>query len=87
MRVLLLEHRHLPLILRPVAALTARGADHGKHGQRFQCGARHEDALRVRALVGRVDQKSFGRGLREVGGHEAFEDLAVFKAQPHPQSL
>ena len=35
----------------------------------------------------RVHQKSLGRGLGQVGGHQSFENFAIFKSQPHPQSL
>ena len=51
----------------------------------LQRSARHKDALRVRTLVRRVNQKSFRRGLGKVGGHQPFQNLAVLEPQPHPQ--
>ena len=36
---------------------------------------------------GGLTRKPFGSGLGQVGGHQAFEDFAVFKAQAHPQAL
>src|SRR5580692_4786109 len=58
LRTLFFEHGDLALILR--TALAAGGADYGQHRQRFEGGAGDEDALRVRALVGRVYQETFG---------------------------
>src|ERR1700691_4436163 len=84
---LLLKHGDLALVLSAAALLAASRADDGENGQRFERGAGDEDALRVGALVGRVDQESFGRGLSEVGGHEGFEDFAVFEAQADPQAF
>src|SRR5215469_10765840 len=80
------EHRDLALVLGE-AAMTASGSDHGKHRERLESGARDKDALRVGALVGRVDEVSLGHGLKEIGGHESFEDFAVFEAEADPESF
>src|ERR1700690_2963230 len=83
----LLKHRHLPLIFGGPVSRTSRGADYRQHRQRLQRRTRNEDTLRVRALVGRIDQKTLRRCLSQVGGHESFEDFVILKAQPHPQTF
>src|SRR5579863_1642848 len=85
-RTLLFEHRHLALVV-GFAATAAGGSDHGQHGQRIQGGAGDEDALRVRAQIGRVHQVSLGHILGEVGGHQALENLVVLEAQANPEAL
>lgn len=84
---LLLEHGYLPLILHRPAPRSARSPDYGEYGERLQRSAGHEDALRVRTLVRRINQKAFGRRLRKVGGHQAFQDFIVLKPQPNPQAF
>src|ERR1700730_19279103 len=53
----------------------------------MQGAARPEDALRVRAQIGRIDQKPLGRGQAEIVGHYSFEDFVVFKLKAHPESF
>ena len=50
-------------------------------------GAWDKDSLGVRALVGRVDEKSLRGVLQQVGRHQAFENLAVFEAETDPEAF
>src|SRR5882762_10153853 len=86
-RPLLFEHRYLALVVGGATAGAAGGADYGQDCQRLEGGAGDKDALRVRALVGRVDEIAFGQVLGEVGGHEAFEDFVVLEAEADPEAF
>ena len=59
LQTLLLKHGYLALVVGGAAAGAAGGADYGQDRQGFQGGAGDEDALGVRALVGRVDEIAF----------------------------
>src|SRR3984957_13114659 len=85
--LLVLKHRYLTLIVKVPTPRTPCCSDYRQYGQRLQRRAWHEDALRVRTLIRRINQKAFRRGLGKVGGHEAFKDLVVLKAQAHPQAF
>ena len=82
---LLAEHGYLAHICR--LAVAAAGADDGENIQRFERRARDKHALDVRAQVGRIDQKAFGRSQAEIVGHEAFEKLSVFELDSNPQAF
>src|SRR5882762_9258292 len=83
---LLSEHRDLELVLR-TTALAMGATNHREYGKRIECRPRDEDALGIRAHVGRVDQESVGSLLGKIIGHEAFDDFVIFKLQAHPEAF
>ena len=62
-------------------------ADDGQDVERRQRAARHENALRIRSQIRRVDQEPLRGRLGEIVGHHPFQDLVIFKLQPHPKTL
>jgi hypothetical protein len=62
-------------------------ADDCQDVERRQRAARHEDALRIRSQIRRVDQEPLRGRLGEIVGHHPFQDLVVFKLQPDPKTL
>ena len=81
------EELNLPYVLCTGSAATMTAADDGQDVERRQRATRHENALRIRSQIRRIDQKPLRGRLGEIVGHHPFQDLVIFKLQPHPKTL